>query len=56
MVRFLDLDALPDAEAIPETDPELDLFFDSLVWEESDSARIHVVLSREAPDASAPGT
>jgi hypothetical protein len=36
MVPFLDPDGMTESETTPETDPDLDVFIDSLVWEEAD--------------------
>jgi hypothetical protein len=36
MVPFLDPDRTTESEATPEPDPEMDRFFESLVWEEAE--------------------
>lgn len=41
MIPFLDPDMMTESETTVETDPELDLFFDSLVWEDAEEEDPH---------------
>lgn len=36
LIPYLDPDRSNDTEPSQETDPDMDLFFDSLVWEETE--------------------